>query len=340
MKRRGKIVATLGPASQREEILVELVNSGMNIVRLNFSHGTYDSYAQIIKTIRQIEAESGRPIGLIQDLQGPRIRTGDINQDGILLQQDQSIILTTDSESSNNEIPIDFPDLPKIIKTKSRILIDNGNIEIEVKKVQKNKIHGRVVVGGLVKSNKGINLPGTYLDIPTFTEKDKEDLAFGLKHEIDYLAVSFVREAQDITQVRQAIEDLDPTKKNIPIIAKMERPEAIDNLEEIIKMADGVMVARGDLGVEMSPEIVPIAQKNIIEAANRHGKIVITATQMLEQRDDPDLIAITDRCIDAQMNYHYNPDYGLYNEQINQVMFSPSALVTHDLFPLFFFTPL
>jgi pyruvate kinase len=254
----------------------------MNVARLNFSHGTHESYIDIIKTIRKIEANSSRPIGIMQDLQGPRIRTGDINPKGILLHQDQRITLTTELESRDDEIPIDFPDLPEIVKAQSRILIDNGNIEITVNKIQKRKIHGTVVIGGLVKSNKGINLPGTRLDIPAFTPKDKADLAFGINQGIDYLAVSFVQKAQDIIQVRQAIGDFDPTKMDTPIIAKLEHPEALDNLEEIIDVSDGVMVARGDLGVEMSPEIVPIAQKNIIEAANRHGKVVITATQMLE----------------------------------------------------------
>ena len=282
IKRRGKIVATIGPASQFEDTLVELVNAGMNVVRLNFSHGTHETYAGIIKTIRNLEAKSSKSIGIMQDLQGPRIRTGEINPKGILLHEGQPITLTTDVISNSNEIPIDFPGLHKIIKSNCRILIDNGNIEIKVIKIHKKKINGIVTIGGLVLSNKGINLPGTHLDMPVFTPKDKEDLAFGLKHGIDYLAVSFVRKAEDITQVRQAIEDLDITKKNTPIIAKLERPEALDNLEEIIDASDVVMVARGDLGVEMSPEIVPIAQKKIIEAANHMGKIVITATQMLE----------------------------------------------------------
>ncbi len=282
MKRRGKMVVTIGPASQPEGTLDELVNAGMNVVRLNFSHGTHETYTETIKNIRNIEAICGKSIGIMQDLQGPRIRTGEIKLKGILLDEGQPITLTIDKEPNDDEIPIDFPDLPKIIKSKSKILIDNGSIEIKVNKIQKTKIHGTVIIGGLIKSNQGINLPGTHLDIPIFTQKDKEDLAFGLKHGIDYFAVSFVRKAEDITRVRQTIEDLDITKKNTPIIAKLERPEALDNLKEIIEVSDGVMVARGDLGVEMSPEIVPIAQKKIIEAANQLGKIVITATQMLE----------------------------------------------------------
>jgi pyruvate kinase len=282
MKRCGKIVATIGPVSQSEKTLLDLINAGMNIARLNFSHGTHETSELVINNIRKIEAQIEKPIGILQDLQGPRIRTGDINQDGILLHQGQPITITTNPKAIDDEIPVDFPDLPKIVRPQSRILLDNGNLEIIVKKIQKEKIEGSVIMGGLLKSNKGINLPGTSLDIPAFTQKDRKDLEFGLSHEVDYVAVSFVQSAQDIVQVRQAINDFDPNKKDTPIIAKLERPEALENLKEIVNSADGVMVARGDLGVEMSPEFVPIAQKNIIEAANRNGKIVITATQMLE----------------------------------------------------------
>jgi pyruvate kinase len=282
MKRRGKIVATIGPASQNKEILMDLVTAGVNVVRLNFSHGNYNDFKQIIKNIREIEDQKGKPVGILGDLQGPRIRTGDLGKNGVFLQSGQKVTITTKSKPDDGEIPINFPDLPNVLKPDSRILLDNGELEIRVEKILKKKIHGIVVMGGQLKSNKGINLPGADLDIPAFTKKDKGDLAFGIKQGLDFIAVSFVHSAQDIIQVRAAIIDIDPKKKNTPIIAKMERPEALNNLEEIIECADGVMVARGDLGVEISPEIVPIAQKRIIEVANRCGKIVITATQMLE----------------------------------------------------------
>jgi pyruvate kinase len=282
MKRRGKIVATVGPASREKETLKNLVIAGVNVFRLNFSHGNLNDFEEIINNIREVEAQTGIPIGILGDLQGPRIRTGNLGKNGINLQSGQKIIITAGPNANQGEIPIDFPELHKVLKSHSRILLDNGELEIFVDKITKGKIHGTVVLGGQLSSNKGINLPGTRIDIPAFTQKDKMDLTFGIKHALDFIAVSFVHTAQDITQVRDAISEIDPSQKDTPIIAKMERPEALSNLDEIINCADGVMVARGDLGVEIPPETVPIAQKRIIEAANRCGKIVITATQMLE----------------------------------------------------------
>lgn len=282
MERRGKIVATVGPASREKETLKNLVKAGVNVFRLNFSHGTLDDFEEIIHHIREIEAQTGIPIGILGDLQGPRIRTGDLGKDGIYLRTGQKVAITTKPKATEEEIPIDFPKLPEELKPQSRILIDNGEVEICVDSIAKEKIYGTVVLGGHLSSNKGINLPGTRIDIPAFTEKDKTDLTFGIKRALDFIAVSFVHTAQDIIQVRNAITEIDPNQKDTPIIAKMERPEALSNLDEIVDSADGIMVARGDLGVEMSPEIVPIAQKRIIEAANRRGKFVITATQMLE----------------------------------------------------------
>ncbi|MGD8457526.1 MAG: pyruvate kinase [Anaerolineales bacterium] len=282
MKRRGKIVATVGPASQEKKTLKDLVLAGVNVFRLNFSHGNLNDFEKIINNIREIETQIGQSIGILGDLQGPRIRTGNLGKNGITLQPGQKIIITTKTTSNEGEIPIDFPDLPKVLKPHSRILLDNGELEIGVDKIDKEKIHGTVLLGGKLSSNKGINLPGTRIGIPAFTQKDRTDLAFGIKHTLDFIAVSFVHTAKDITQVRDAIIDIDPKQKNTPIIAKLERPEALSNLDKIIDCADGVMVARGDLGVEISPQTVPIAQKRIIEAANRCGKIVITATQMLE----------------------------------------------------------
>lgn len=283
MERRGKIVATIGPASSDERTLQAILQAGVNVARLNFSHGKYEDHKATIERLRGIAHRLGQPLGIMQDLQGPKIRIGDLGKEGVNLATDQAITLTTDPKpNGSGAIPVDFPDLPYLVKSGSRILLDDGNLELSVTSVIDNRVEAKVVLGGLLKSNKGINLPGAALNIPGFTQKDEEDLAFGLENGVDAVAISFVRSAQDVARVRQAISRLAPTKIDTPIIAKLERPEALDNLDEIVELADGVMVARGDLGVEMPPERVPIAQKRIIDAANRKGKIVITATQMLD----------------------------------------------------------
>lgn len=283
MERRGKIVATIGPASQDEHILIQLIEAGINVARLNFSHGKHEEHAEIIKRLREIAHRFGRPIGIMQDLQGPKIRIGTLQVGGITLTENDTITLSTISSSINGDvIPVDFPDLPYLVQPGSRILLDDGNLELSCISVNDQTVEAKVLVGGILKSNKGINLPGANLSIPGFTEKDEEDLAFGLEQGVDAVAISFVRTAQDVARVRQAISRLAPDKIDTLIIAKLERPEALDNLDEIIELADGVMVARGDLGVEMPPEMVPIAQKRIIDVANTKGKIVITATQMLD----------------------------------------------------------
>jgi pyruvate kinase len=215
--------------------------------------------------------------------QGPKIRTAELQTEGIPLKEGHTVTLTTEPQPGDPEvIPVDFPDLPRHVKRGDRILLDDGRMELSVKAVGKQTIQAEVVLGGILRANKGINLPDARLDIPGFTAKDEEDLKFGLENDVDLVAISFVRSGKDVASVRQAIERLAPERTDTPVIAKLERPDALDNLEEIIDLADGVMVARGDLGVEMSPEAVPIAQKTIIQAANLHGKLVITATQMLE----------------------------------------------------------
>lgn len=283
MERRAKIVATLGPSSQDENMLHQLVEAGMNVARLNFSHGTYENHALIIKRLRDVADRLGQPVSILQDLRGPKIRIGKLGTEGILLIKNQKVTLTTDSNNNGqNNIPVDFPDLPQNVKPGSRILLDDGQLELKVTAVSDTTVEAEVILGGILKSNKGINLPGSHLSIPGFTEKDEEDLRFGLEHGVDMIAISFVRSALDVARVRQAITKFSPDHVHTPIIAKLERPEALTNLQEILESADGVMVARGDLGVEMPPEKVPIAQKQIIDAANRQGKIVITATQMLD----------------------------------------------------------
>jgi pyruvate kinase len=282
MQRATKIVATIGPASQDEENILKLIKAGVNVARLNFSHGKHSDHALVYSRLRQAAASLGRTISILQDLQGPKIRTGEMQADGVEIKNGRSLVLTTQNIiGSSQHVPIDFPQLLDSVRPGNRILLDDGNLELLVNQVHPDHADCTVVLGGILKSHKGVNLPGAQITIPGFTEKDDEDLKFGLSLGVDYIAVSFVRQAADIDTVRRAI-DLHSPNRYVPIIAKLERPEALDNLDAILQAADGVMVARGDLGVEMSPEEVPTAQKTIIEAANRWGKVVITATQMLD----------------------------------------------------------
>ncbi len=283
MERCAKIVATIGPSSQDEATIRELLEAGVNVARLNFSHGTHDDHALVIERLRRISKEMGRPICILQDLQGPKIRTGELTEGKVELIAGQTLTLTSSPVSGDAQlVSVDFPDLPRSVQPGGRILLDDGNLELTVIKIEGDRVATRVVVGGTLKPHKGVNLPRAKLSIQSFTEKDEADLAFGLEHGVDAVALSFVRSATDVARLRQAVARLSPECYGLPIIAKLERPEALDNLDEIMEVSDGVMVARGDLGVEMSPEVVPIAQKRIIECANRHAKIVITATQMLD----------------------------------------------------------
>ena len=288
--RKAKIVTTIGPASQDEPVLRRLFEAGADVARLNFSHGTHAEHAEKIERIRRLSAELNKPISILQDLQGPKLRVGKLPEGGIPLEVGQNVALTNidsleDLKTGADDltlIPMDVPNLARGVKTGSRILLDDGNLEMEVTGVEGEAVHARVVLGGVLSSNKGVNLPGADLGITSFTEKDRIDLEFGLKQGVDLIAISFVRTAADVETVRQAMLEIAPDQKPLPIIAKLERPEALDNLHEIIHASDGVMVARGDLGVETSPAEVPIFQKKIIDMANRHAKVVITATQMLE----------------------------------------------------------
>lgn len=282
MERATKIVVTMGPACQDEPVLTELLLAGANVARLNFSHGTHESHAAVIRRLRQRCEQLSTSVCILQDLQGPKIRIGELHSP-VEVQTGQTITLTTRMEMSGNDvIPVDFPEITRFVVRGDRLLIDDGTIELNVLGVRGDWIDAQVVTGGVIKANKGLNLPGVDLPIAALTEKDIQDLKFGLEQGIDAVALSFVQTAQDVIDCRNAIIQLAPDKADTPIIAKLERPEALENLEAIMEVADGVMVARGDLGVEMAPEQVPIAQKRIIECANRHGKVVITATQMLD----------------------------------------------------------
>jgi pyruvate kinase len=286
MRRKAKIVATIGPASHEETVIEKLLLAGMDVARLNFSHGTHETHAAWIAHLRAVSKHLGLPLAVLQDLQGPKIRVG-VLPTPLTLVLAQTVILFPEGGSqplnagSQPLIPVDFPQLFDSVKPGNRILLDDGRLALSVLSVQEEQVIAEVKTGGVLTSNKGINLPGVLLDIPAFTEKDAIDLKFGLSLGVDYIAISFVRHAEDMQRVRQEIACQSPA--NCPLlIAKLERPEALDNLEAILDAVDGVMVARGDLGVEMAPEDVPGAQKRIIQSANRKGKLVITATQMLE----------------------------------------------------------
>lgn len=285
-ERRAKIVATLGPSSQDSATLERMIAAGMSVARLNFSHGTHAEYAELIQRVRAAAEKLDTPVAILQDLQGPKIRVGDLANGSVVLTRGDWITLTTleDGSGPANSIPVDFAELPRFVSKGGRILLDDGRLELRAGEVTETTIQAEVIIGGTLKSNKGINLPGAYIDVPGLTAKDELDLAKGLDLGVDMVAISFVRTAEDVHRVRAFINQHAPApdRMDVPIIAKLERSEALENLVEIVEAANGVMVARGDLGVELPPEYVPIAQKQIIDAANQAGKIVITATQMLE----------------------------------------------------------
>jgi pyruvate kinase len=283
MSRCTKIVATIGPASQDAQSIESLLKAGVNVARLNFSHGTHEVHAEVIRCLRETALRLQQPLCILQDLQGPKIRTGELAAGKVEILPGQPLTLTTLPVPGDAQlVTVDFPELPLSVEPGGRILLDDGNLELQVLRVEGEQVFTRVVVGGVLKPHKGINLPGARIPVSALTEKDKEDLAFGLEQGVDAVALSFVRSAEDLRALRDEIARLAPDRVDTPVIAKLERPEALDNLEAIVLAADGVMVARGDLGVEMSPEVVPAAQKRIIECANLHERLVITATQMLD----------------------------------------------------------
>ncbi len=282
--RKAKIVATIGPASQSEDVLRRLINAGLNVARMNFSHGTHQQHAERIATIRRIAAELNVSVGILQDLQGPKIRVGELAAPIQLTENDQVHLFatgTTPPSGDGQKIPVDFRQLFESVRTSDRLLLDDGRLTLEVTAVSAGALSARVAVGGTLSSHKGINLPGVRLRIDSFTEKDEADLVFGLAQNVDAVAISFVRSADDVLKVRTAIKRLAKGRPPL-LIAKIEKPEAINELDRILELVDGVMVARGDLGVELPPERVPALQKLIIRSANAKAKLVITATQMLE----------------------------------------------------------
>jgi len=283
--RSTKIVATIGPASRDPRMLERLVRAGANVLRLNFSHGSHDEHAEVVRAAREIEARLGQPLALLQDLSGPKIRTGRMEGGEIELQTGDPLSITTDESvvGTRELISTTYDALPRDVGKGDRILLDDGNLELEVLGVTRGRVETEVVDGGPLRSHKGMNLPGVRMSVPALTEKDRKDLAFGLEQGVDYVALSFVRQAADVEEIKGLIRS---QGRDVPVVAKIEKPEAVDNLAAILAVADGVMVARGDLGVETGTEEVPTVQKKIIAAANAAGRVVITATQMLESMID------------------------------------------------------
>jgi pyruvate kinase len=279
--RRAKIVATLGPASSSETVFRELLRAGLDVARLNFSHGTHPEKLKLIEMVRKVSREERKPICILGDLQGPKIRTGRLkNRIPVQLKAGQRLTITPrDILGTSALIATTFPTLAENLEPGARILLSDGLIELRVLEIPGDDVECEVINGGMLGEHKGINLPGIPVRVPSLTEKDEEDLEFGLRHGIDSVAVSFVRTAEDVRHVKYRIAALG---METWIIAKLEKPQAIENLEAILENADGVMVARGDLGVEMPPEKVPAIQKHVIRRAAEHRKPVITATQMLE----------------------------------------------------------
>jgi len=277
--RKTKIVCTIGPASQSEEILEAMIRGGMNVARLNLSHGTHQDHLEKIQTIRRLSDKLGKPVAILLDLAGPKIRVGTVPDPGISIKPGGIFVLTNrDVSASEDAVSVNYRNLPGEVKAGDRILLADGLMELVVVETSETDIVCRVVTGGTLTSHKGINLPTGTLSAPAMTSKDHKDLLFGLEHDVDYIALSFVRKAEDIRQIKDIIVR---QGKDTPVIAKIEKHEALDDIEAIVAVSDGIMVARGDLGVEIPLEEVPLIQKRLIGTANIHGKPVITATQML-----------------------------------------------------------
>ncbi len=283
--RRTKIIATIGPSSSSITVLTRMIKAGMNITRLNFSHGTHEEHKQLIKNIRSASKKTGIPVGILQDLQGPKIRVGKLGEKGIILKVRQEIVFDTVLDVyKGDDIPVTYNKLYKDVKKGHRILLDDGRLEVKVKRVSGKRVICSVVIGGLLKSNKGMNLPDSQVSQSAFTKKDKEDLLFGLEQGVDWIALSFVTSPEVIIKVKDLMRAKCRTSgKKIPfIISKIERKEAVERFEEILEVSDGIMLARGDLGIEIPFEEVPIVQKQFVEICRQSGKPMVIATHMLD----------------------------------------------------------
>lgn len=280
---RVKIVCTIGPASREMPVLRRIASAGMNVVRLNMSHGTHEYHAETIERVRIVAEQLQKPIAILADLQGPKLRTGKMQEGGVPLEKDTQLILTTDDIiGAPGRVPIQYKDLPKNVQPGERILLDDGMLELEVLETHETEIITRVILTGILQSNKGMNLPDASLDIPALTLKDLEDVKFALDHQADWVALSFVRKAHEVLELKGIIQSNSAFGRTIPVISKIEKPDAIRNIDAIIEASDAIMVARGDLGIETSPETVPTVQKQIITKCHAAAKPVITATQMLD----------------------------------------------------------
>lgn len=293
---RVKVVCTIGPASTDPDILAQMIDAGMNVARINMSHGDHEFHARNIHTIREIAQERNRPVAILVDLQGPKLRVGQMQSGGVPLVSGEELILTTEEIIGEpGRVPIQNKEVPASIEAgreaseskgsgegHERILLDDGLLELEVIDATETTVRTRVIVGGILEDRKGMNLPQTKLTVPSMTEKDGVDVDFALEHQADWIALSFVRTADDVHALRKVVQSRSPLGRATPIISKIEKPEAVENIEEIIQASDGLMVARGDLGIETSPEAVPMIQKMIISRCIDTDKPVITATQMLD----------------------------------------------------------
>src|SRR5215203_1665857 len=278
LPRRTKIVATLGPASSSQEIVLELARAGMDVARLNFSHGTHEDHAKSAALVREVAEQLERPIAVVSDLQGPKVRIGELSEP-LTLDRGEEVIVATEDSARDGELPVSPTAVGEVLQRGHDILIDDGLIRLRVEAVERGRARCSVVTGGVVASHKGVNVPGVPVPIPSLTRKDMDDLDFALDIGVDFVALSFVRSAADVRDLKDLI---DAAGNHALVIAKIEKAEAVDALDDILRETDSVMVARGDLGVEIGPALVPLVQKRIISAALDRAKPVITATQMLE----------------------------------------------------------
>lgn len=306
---RTKIVATIGPSSESKEDLIRLIDAGVNVCRINFSHGSYSEYTEIIKRIRKINQEKGSNVAILADLQGPKIRIGELQDDAVLLNNGHKLILTgIEQKGTASKISLNYSDFAKDVKKGERVLLDDGKIILEVLKTDgQDEVECEVISGGPLTPKKGVNLPNTVLSIPSLTAKDKEDLKFALDNKVEWLALSFVRSARDIIELKHIVDESGGKAR---IIAKIEKPEAVRFIDDIIKEADAIMVARGDLGVEIPMEEVPLLQKRLVKKAMRYSKPVIIATQMMES-----------------MINHFVPTRAEVNDVANAVMDGADAVM-------------
>ncbi len=284
-----KIVCTVGPASHEPKTLQAMVSAGMNVARLNFSHGTHEDHAKLIQTLRLLSAETGEPVAILQDLQGPKVRTGELPKEGVKLTAGETIIMSTERGVKLPKIPVGYEMLHQDVKANDRLLLDDGLMDVRVLSVEGRDIKCEVVTGGILTSHKGINLPTATLSIPAITDKDKADVKFGVEQHVDWIALSFVRSAKEVYDLRYLIKSFESELGGgyayvppIRIIAKIEKHEAVKNIDEIVEAVDGIMVARGDLGIEMPAEDVPLIQKMLVDKCRAAAKPVIVATQMLD----------------------------------------------------------